>query len=49
MEHFEHGIAAEELADERHDVEAVSAIIRRAEGYAFKRAFEPPYPQAKFY
>ena len=49
MGHFEYGKPAEELADDRHDIESVAAIIRRAEGYAFKRAMEPPYPQTNFY
>ncbi len=49
MGHFEYGKSAEELADERHGVEEIEAIFRRAEGYAFKRAMEPPYPSIKFY
>lgn len=47
--YFEHGLSPEELATSERDTEAVQAIIRRAEGYAFKRALEPPFPQMKFY
>ncbi|MBO4365083.1 MAG: NAD(+) synthase, partial [Eggerthellaceae bacterium] len=47
--YFEHGVSAEELVTPERDIEAVQAIIRRAKGYAFKRALEPPFPQTKFY
>ena len=47
--YFEHGKTPEDLATPERDVEAVQAIISRAEGYAFKRALEPPYPSTRFY
>ena len=47
--YFEHGRSPEELATPEHDVQAVRAIVSRAEGYAFKRAMEPPFPRTKFY
>ena len=39
--HFEQGKPA--------DSEEVAYAIRRTNSYAFKRAVEPPFPEAKFY
>ena len=30
-------------------LDVVKGVIRRAQGYAFKRAMEPPFPQSKIY
>lgn len=47
---FEQGKGIEEAASVSGlSVEEVESIKKRAEGYAFKRAVEPPFPQAKFY
>lgn len=47
--HYELGKSADELADTEHDAEAIGKLLRRADGYAFKRAQEPPFPQTRFY
>lgn len=47
--HFEEGKSAAELSDSAHSEERVARIIRTAEGFAFKRAMEPPFPQVAFY
>ena len=47
--HFEHGVSENGLVEagfNRADVERVLAKVR---SQAFKRALEPPYPDAKFY
>lgn len=47
---MEYGKSAEEIASSRgFDAGQVSRILKRAHSYAFKRALEPPFPQAKFY
>ncbi|MBQ3106875.1 MAG: NAD(+) synthase [Eggerthellaceae bacterium] len=47
--HVERGMTAEEVARQGFDVDLCRSIVRRTASYAFKRAQEPPYPQAKFY
>ena len=40
---------AQQIADEGFDPDEVERIIRRTDGYAYKRALEPPYPDVDFY
>lgn len=47
--HFEHGEPPESLATQDCPLSEVERIIARANSYAFKRAMEPPYPDAGFY
>lgn len=47
--HYEHGKSADELASEGFDAEQVAYVIRRTDGFAFKRAMEPPFPNDRFY
>lgn len=47
--HFEQGKSAEEIVAAGFDPEEVAYAIRRTNSYAFKRAVEPPFPDAKFY
>lgn len=47
--YFEEGISCEGLVSDQQSIEEVQRIVRRAEGYAFKRALEPPYPSVRFY
>lgn len=47
--HFEHGMDADAVAAQGFDREQVEAVLHRARSYAFKRALEPPFPQARFY
>lgn len=47
--HYEHGKTAEEVAALGYPLSQVEGVISRSDGYAFKRAMEPPFPQAKFY
>ena len=47
--HFEHGKPAEEIVAQGFDADEVAYAIRRTNSYAFKRAIEPPFPEAKFY
>lgn len=47
--HFEQGKTAEEIVAAGFDSEEVAYAIRRTNSYAFKRAVEPPFPDAKFY
>lgn len=47
--HFEQGKSAEEIVAAGFDPEEVAYAIRRTNSYAFKRAVEPPFPEAKFY
>lgn len=47
--HFEQGKPAEEIVAAGFDPEEVAYAIRRTNSYAFKRAVEPPFPEAKFY
>lgn len=47
--HFEQGKSAEEIVAAGFDPEEVAYAIRRTNSYAFKRAIEPPFPDAKFY
>lgn len=47
--HFDHGTDAEGVAALGYDRALVDDVLRRVRSYAFKRALEPPYPQAAFY
>lgn len=47
--HFEKGMSVEEIVALGFDIDEVEYAIRRTNSYAFKRAMEPPFPQAKFY
>lgn len=47
--HFEQGKSAEEVVALGFDSEEVDYAIRRTNSYAFKRAIEPPFPEANFY
>lgn len=47
--HFEQGKTAEEIVAAGFDPEEVAYAICRTNSYAFKRAVEPPFPEAKFY
>ena len=47
--HFEQGKPAEEIVAAGFDPEEVAYAIRRTNKYAFKRAVEPPFPDAQFY
>lgn len=47
--HFEQGKSAEEIVAAGFDPDEVAYAIRRTNSYAFKRAVEPPFPDAKFY
>lgn len=47
--HVEQGMNAEELAAAGFDESEARRIVSTVEHYAFKRAMEPPYPEAKFY
>ncbi len=46
---FEKGADMDAIAAEGHDRAQAESVIRRAKGYAFKRAMEPPFPQTRFY
>lgn len=46
--HYEHGISVDELAAEGFDREQVAYVVRRTDGYAFKRAMEPPFPAIEY-
>ncbi len=46
----EHGMTVDEVAEEEGlDRTQVASVLERAEAYAFKRALEPPAPDAAFY
>ena len=49
VEHVEHGLDAEELKAKGFDGPTVDRILPTVGAYAFKRAMEPPFPDAKFY
>lgn len=49
MGHYEHGLSPEQIAGNDLGLDVVKGVIRRAQGYAFKRAMEPPFPQSKIY
>ena len=49
MAHFEEGVDVESVAAKGFDKDQVERVIRIANSYAFKRALEPPYPQARIY
>lgn len=47
--HVEHGVDAEGLVEMGFDPATVERILHTVDFYEFKRAQEPPYPDAKFY
>lgn len=47
--HFDKGLSAESIAEQGYDLEQVRSILQRVRFYAFKRAMEPPFPDAPFY
>lgn len=47
--HYEQGKSAEELIAEGFGADQVTYVIRRTDGFAFKRTMEPPYPSDRFY
>lgn len=47
--HFDHGLDAGDVAALGFPLEEVERIIARVRAYEFKRALEPPFPQAAFY
>lgn len=46
---FEEGKSCEDLIAQGFEREEVERIEHRVRSYAYKRALEPPFPQAKFY
>ena len=49
MAYFEYQKSVEDIVSMGFDKNQVERVIRTAKGYAYKRAMEPPYPQAKIY
>lgn len=51
MGHYEQGLDAAAIAEgfDGLDQQTVQNTLRRCEGYAYKRAMEPPFPQEKIY
>ena len=49
IEHVEHGLGAEELVAKGFDPYTVERILHTVASYEYKRAMEPPFPDAKFY
>lgn len=47
--HFDRGLSAEDIAAQGHDLAKVQGILKRVRSYEFKRAMEPPFPDAPFY
>ncbi|MDO4182913.1 MAG: NAD(+) synthase [Coriobacteriia bacterium] len=47
--YFEEGQSVEDIAAAGFSKSQVEQVIRTANSYAFKRAMEPPFPQAKIY
>ena len=46
---IEHGRSVDEIAGEGFDRDMVEGVLAKTRRFAFKRAMEPPYPQAAFY
>lgn len=46
---FERGLGPDELVAAGHDAAQVERVLARAAAYAYKRALEPPFPDAPFY
>ncbi len=47
---FEHSMTIDDIVDKSNfSYDQVNNVVKRAASYAFKRALEPPYPQADFY
>lgn len=49
MAYYEEGATIDQIAERGFDPATVKRVISRAEGYAYKRAMEPPCPQVKIY
>ncbi len=47
--HYEHGVSRDGLVEAGFEAGEVDRILAIADGMAFKRAMEPPFPDAKFY
>lgn len=47
--HYEQGLSIDEVAAQGFDAEQVAYVVKRTDGFAFKRAMEPPFPEAHFY
>ncbi len=47
--HYEQGLSAEEVVAKGFSADQVDYVIKRTDGFAFKRAMEPPFPEDKFY
>ena len=47
--HVERGLGADALVAEGFDAAQVERVLSTVRATAFKRALEPPYPQAPFY
>lgn len=47
--YVEQGLSVDEIVQAGFDRAQVDYVVKRTESYAFKRAMEPPYPDAKFY
>lgn len=47
--YYEEGKTQEEVVAMGFDASQVAYVIKRTDGYAYKRAMEPPFPQVKFY
>lgn len=49
IKYYEQGVDIPDLVAQGFDEEQVAYVIKRVDGYAFKRAIEPPYPMDTFY
>ena len=49
LAHVERGLGADRLVAEGFDAATVQRVLSTVRATAFKRALEPPYPQAPFY
>lgn len=47
--HYEHSVSRDGLVEAGFEAGEVDRILAKADGMAFKRAMEPPFPDAKFY
>jgi len=47
--YYEQGMLVDEIIDMGFEREQIEGVVKRVDSYAFKRALEPPYPQARFY
>ena len=47
--YYEHGLSKDEVVALGCPREQVDYVVSRTDGYAFKRAMEPPFPETRFY